>query len=129
MMNNLTIEYACHFKRSNKQKKLVAGKKPKPKHKLPGVTKMLALAHYYQKLLDDTVIVKDYAEIATFTGVSWARITQIMNLLFLAPDIQTAIIDGKVGEVRTEQKIRAIACLMCWEEQRKKALLICSMKS
>lgn len=37
-------------------------------------------------------MVKDYAELARLGMVSWARIIQIMNLLFLAPDIQDAIL-------------------------------------
>ena len=36
--------------------------------------------------------VKDYAELARLGHVSRARITQIMNLLLLAPDIQEEIL-------------------------------------
>ncbi|MFO0815066.1 MAG: hypothetical protein U0796_17760 [Gemmatales bacterium] len=39
-----------------------------------------------------TGVVKDYAELARLGMVSRARISQIMNLLLLAPDIQEAIL-------------------------------------
>ncbi|MHC5035455.1 MAG: hypothetical protein ACYTFZ_10505 [Planctomycetota bacterium] len=51
----------------------------------------LALANSFQSLLD-TAVVNSRAEPARPTGLSRARVTQIMNLLLLAPAIQEAIL-------------------------------------
>ncbi len=50
-----------------------------------------ALAHHIQELLD-TGQVRDLAEVARRGHVTRARVTQIMNLLLLAPDIQEEIL-------------------------------------
>ena len=49
---------------------------------------MLALAHRFDRLLQDGVVA-DQADLARLGHVSRARVTQIMNLLQLAPDIQS----------------------------------------
>ena len=65
---------------------------PKPKvsrapAKLPHITKLMALAMRLEHLLA-TGQVKDQAEIARPAGITRARVTQIINLTQLAPDIQ-----------------------------------------
>ena len=47
---------------------------------------LLALAHKFQRMLD-SVELKSMAELAHLGRVSRARITQIMDLLMLAPDM------------------------------------------
>jgi len=51
----------------------------------------LARAHRLQKLLDDGKA-KSRREIAKLAGVTPARVTQLLDLLFLAPDIQAEIL-------------------------------------
>jgi hypothetical protein len=58
---------------------------------IPRITRLLALAHHIQELLD-TGQVKDLAEVARRGHITRARMTQIMNLLLLAPDIQEEIL-------------------------------------
>ena len=70
---------------------------PKPKKssapaKLPHITKLMALAIRLEHLLA-TGQVKDQAEIARTAGITRARVTQIINLTQLAPDIQEAILN------------------------------------
>ena len=65
---------------------------------------------------------KDYAELARLGQVSRARITQIMNLLNLAPDIQEAILFLR-GEESAEQSlretsIRTLSAEVIWSRQR-----------
>jgi len=63
-----------------------------PAHpRLPTDTRLLALAHHFDGLLREGVV-RDHAELAALAHVSRARITQIMNLLLLAPDIQEDIL-------------------------------------
>jgi hypothetical protein len=52
---------------------------------------LLALAHRLERLVR-TGVVKDYAEAARLGHVTRARISQIMSLLYLAPDIQETIL-------------------------------------
>lgn len=66
--------------------------------------------------------VKDQAEIARTAGITRARVTQIINLTQLAPDIQEAILDlepttDHVPRFR-EREVRTIAITPNWEKQR-----------
>jgi len=66
--------------------------------------------------------VRDYAELARLGHVTRARLTQIMNLLNLAPDIQEEILllpavthgDDPVRE----RGLRAMAAVLDWGKQR-----------
>jgi hypothetical protein len=53
---------------------------------LPRITRLLALAVRFEGLLQDGTV-RDYAELARLGGVSRARITQIMSLRSLAPEL------------------------------------------
>ena len=55
---------------------------------VPKITRLLVLGHHFERLVRDGVV-KDYAEIARLTR---ARVTQIVNLTLLAPEIQEAIL-------------------------------------
>jgi hypothetical protein len=67
--------------------------------------------------------VADYAELARIGHVSRARITQIMNLLMLTPNIQEAILflppveQGR--DPLKEWQVRPIAAEMNWGKQRR----------
>jgi hypothetical protein len=58
---------------------------------VPRVARLLALAHRFEGLLRHDVI-DNQAALARLGHVSRARISQIMNLLHLAPDIQEEIL-------------------------------------
>jgi hypothetical protein len=59
--------------------------------RVPRIARLLALAHKFEGLLRQG-IVRDYVTLARLGHVSRARITQILNLLHLAPDIQEEIL-------------------------------------
>jgi hypothetical protein len=67
--------------------------------------------------------VTDYADIARLGHVTRARVTQIMNLLHLAPDIQEAILHlPRTEQGRdpiTERDLRPIAAVIDWRKQRR----------
>ena len=48
------------------------------------VARQLALAYHVERLIEDGVL-KDYAEAARVLGITRARMTQVTNLLNLAP--------------------------------------------
>jgi hypothetical protein len=66
----------------------------RPRGRIPRVARLLALAHHFEELLA-TDAVETQAELAELAKLTPARVTQIMNLLSLAPDIQEASTTGK----------------------------------
>ena len=59
--------------------------------RVPRITRLMALAIHLQKLIDNRAV-RDYAEIARLASLTRARVTQIMNLTLLAPEIQEKIL-------------------------------------
>jgi hypothetical protein len=88
---------------------------------VPRITRLLALAVKFEGLLQQGVV-KDYAELARLGQVSRARVTQIMNLLSLAPDIQQQILswsrEGRGGQSVRETSVRALSSEVMWNRQR-----------
>ena len=93
-----------------------------PPGRLPRVTRLMALAIRFEHLLA-TGAVGDQTELAELGHVTRARVTQIMNLLHLAPDIQEAILFlPRVTAGRApiaERHIRHIAAVPDWARQRR----------
>jgi hypothetical protein len=67
--------------------------------------------------------IQDYADLARLGYVTRARITQIMNLLNLAPDIQEDILfhpnTMKGRDPILEKDLRPVAAVPHWSRQRK----------
>jgi hypothetical protein len=88
--------------------------------RVPRIARLMALAIHFQDLIDRGVI-RDYAELARLGYVSRARITQIMNLLNLAPDIQQGILgwnSDEGGTPTSEHAARRVAAHIFWVDQR-----------
>jgi len=87
----------------------------------PRITRLMALAVKFEGLIQQGVV-KDYAELARLGQVSRARITQIMNLLNLAPDIQEAILlmtgEGSAEQSLWETSVRTLSAEVIWSRQR-----------
>ena len=66
---------------------------------------------------------RDWAQAARLVGVTRARMTQVANLLLLAPDIQKAILElppTSNGRDRVnERDLRRIVRIMDWAEQHR----------
>ena len=94
-----------------------------PPQRIPRVSRLMALAIHFDRLIRQG-IVRDYADLARFGGVSRARITQIMNLLNLSPEIQEVLLfmSGTAIEQNaiTEREMRAVVAEVDWERQRRK---------
>jgi hypothetical protein len=90
---------------------------------MPRVARLLALAHHFQELLA-TDAVENQAELAELAKLTPARVTQIMNLQSLAPDIQEEIFFlPPVTEGRpaiTERHLRQVLKSVVWSEQRER---------
>ena len=116
------MEFTMHFERKPRgKKKLVAGEKPEPVGHVPRVARVLALAHHFDALIEHG-LVKDYAEIARLSHLTRARVTQIMYLKYLAPDIQEQLIELPMQHGRdllSENDVRRIAMEPDWATQRR----------
>ena len=81
------------------------------------IAMLVALAHRFEQLLR-AGDVKDYAELARLGHVTRARVTQIMSLLSLAPDIQEHLLWQSAGCAISERDLRPIAAEARWDRQR-----------
>ena len=87
--------------------------------RIPRVTRLMALAIKFQEMVDRGEV-HDYADLARLGYVTRARLTQIMNLLLLAPDIQEGILLNAEQRHRVhEHALRSIASCPFWYDQRK----------
>ena len=59
--------------------------------RVPRIARLMALALRFEQLVRSGAV-RDYAELARFGQASRARLTQIMSLLHLAPDLQEKIL-------------------------------------
>jgi hypothetical protein len=83
---------------------------------IPRVTQLLALAHRIDRMIRAGQI-RDWAEASRLAGVTRARMTQIANLLLLAPEIQEALLGGH--GLPTERQIRPVLRHPDWEWQKR----------
>jgi hypothetical protein len=89
--------------------------------RVPRVARLMALAIRFDQLLRDGVVANQ-TELARLAHVTQPRMTQIMNLLHLAPDIQEAVLslprtfDGR--DALNERALRPIASMQSWRMQR-----------
>jgi len=124
MTRPLKVTKAVHFRSMRKgRKELREGvEEPLPTlGSVPRVSRLLALALHMDDLRRQGEVT-DYAELARLAMVTRARMTQIMSLLLLAPDIQEEILflprsDGGLDPIR-EKAVRPIASVPDWRKQR-----------
>lgn len=124
MSSPLTIHRKVHFKNGSRRRKYLSeGELPaKPPAGVPRVSRLMALAIRFDQLIRDSVVA-DQAELARLGHVTRARLTQIMNLLNLAPDIQEKILflspleRGRCSV--SERQLRPIAAEVDWGRQRR----------
>jgi len=94
-----------------------------PPPRIPRITRLMALAIKFQDMIDRGEV-KDYADLARLGFVTRARVTQIMNLTLLAPDIQEVILFHLHGVLRpeglSERELRGVGNNECWSTQRRR---------
>ena len=106
--------------------KFVPAPKPAPGRAAPKVARsrkpngpsrtarMLALAHHIEDLIEKGAI-PDYATAAAALGVTRARVTQVMSLLLLAPEIQERIVMREIAV--SERGLRRVSAEPEWGKQ------------
>ena len=124
-MNEHTVTKKVHFRTGRRSRKaLYGGEAATPTNvgRIPRVSRLMALAIRFEQLLRDGTVA-DQAELARLGNVTRARVTQIMNLLHLAPDIQEALLFlPRVERGRdpvTERELRAVVAEAEWGRQRR----------
>ena len=90
--------------------------------RIPRISRYMALAIHFEDLIQQGVVT-DYADLARLGHVTRARVTQIMNLRLLAPEIQEQLLfmETTVDPVELIQLkwLQAVATDFNWEVQRK----------
>ena len=79
---------------------------------------MLALAHHVERLIEAGDIAS-YAGAARALGLTRARLTQVTNLLLLAPEIQERVLKGELRA--TERALRSVVREAEWNTQGRTA--------
>jgi hypothetical protein len=95
---------------------------PCPAGRVPRVARLLALAFRFEQKVRSGVLAS-YVELAKLGHISRARISQIMNLVNLAPDIQEAILFLPRTEHGRDpihlRLLQPIAAAFDWRKQRR----------
>ena len=121
-----TVVRPIHFVRRGKCTKAVSAPDAAPKvlpSRVPRVARLMALAIHFDGMLRKGVVA-DQSELADICNVTQPRMTQIMNLLHLAPDIQEQILflppvaSGR--DAVAERHLRELAAETAWTSQRDK---------
>jgi hypothetical protein len=93
-----------------------------PAGRIPRIARLMVLAIRGEKLIRDGVVA-DQSELARFGHITTARMTQIMSLLNLAPDLQEQILllpsTDRGRDAVKETEIRPIATTLDWRKQRR----------
>ncbi len=127
MPDGATVTFKIHLTRGPKtRRELKEGDAPPkltpPEGRTPHISKLMALAIKFERLLM-TGAVRNQTDLARAGHVTSARVSQIMNLNHLAPDIQEAILFlPRVTQGRckiSEQLLRPLTCMPDWTHQRR----------
>ena len=128
MTTLLTREWDIHFRRRGRgtPKELHTNQEteeaaPQPV-RLARVARIMALALRFETLLRNGAVA-NYAELARLGHVSSARISQILNLLHLAPDLQEELLfltrEGRGRDPIHLARLQPIAAQFDWSRQRR----------
>ena len=126
MNGTMTIEVPVHFQHigrgGRKSLRPGAATTPLPPGRVPRVARLMALALRFDDLIRSEQIAT-YSEVATLGQVTRARVSQIMSLLCLAPDIQEALLflpptlHGR--DPITLADVLPLAAVFDWRKQRR----------
>jgi len=118
------IEYTVTLRRAvrrSRQRQANEAAETRLNPALPRITRLMALAIKLEDIMCGPQAL-ERSDIAQLGRVSRSRITQILNLLLLAPDLQERLLfltpASKGREPICEKKIRQLAYEYDWELQR-----------
>ncbi|TWT45033.1 hypothetical protein RAS1_14540 [Phycisphaerae bacterium RAS1] len=95
-------------------------KPPVPAGRVPRISRLMALAIHFDRLIREGKVA-DLSDLARLAHVTQPRMTQIMNLNHLAPDIQEQLLFlplvTRGRDAIHERLVRSIAAVVDWREQ------------
>ncbi len=103
--------------RRGRQKRFVAKQPPELAKRPAKVALQLALAHRIQRAIE-TGEIRDQAKAAKLLGLTRARVSQLMDLTLLAPDIQEQLLNGDATGL-SERALRSVSAIGDWNGQRR----------
>ena len=104
--------------RNGGQRRSTAEPKLPDPPRVPRIARLMALAVKFQDMVDRGEV-RDYADLARLGFVTRARLTQIMNLMLLAPDIQERLLDVALRQpFASERHLRPVIRNLDWSAQR-----------
>ena len=122
MNNNTAVEIRFSLHQPLDPRQELNASAPLVSGTLPRVTQVLALALHFKDMIDRGEA-KDYADLARLGCVTRERISHIMKLVWLAPEIQQEIlylVPSPMGRYPIpETAIRRIANVLSWADQRR----------
>jgi hypothetical protein len=121
---NRQVTYALDFRAGGPSDGKNETLSPLLPESVPRIARLMALAIRFDGLLRDQTI-QDYAGLARRGRVTRARMTQIMKLLDLAPDIQEQILFLPFIKGLNERNLRPVVSRIDWHDQRRLFNKIC----
>jgi hypothetical protein len=111
-------------RRPNRSRAMVAAPEAPasvPTARIPRISRLMALAIHFDRLIREGKV-RDQSELARLVHVTQPRMTQIMNLNHLAPDIQEGLLFlpsvGRGRETLRERMLRLVVAERTWSAQR-----------
>lgn len=124
MNGQLTVTRQFHVaRRQHGRKQLRGGEVPAvPAGRVPRIARLMALAIRCARLIQDATVANQ-SELARFGQITTSRMTQIMSLLNLAPDLQEQVLflprTERGRDAVKETDVRPIAATLDWRKQRR----------
>ncbi len=121
-MSGLTVRYKARLGQpracSSGNGKVVPKKPASPPKDAPNgicpAARLLVLAHYVERAVVDGTC-ENYSVAAERLGFSQPRLAQILDLLFLSPDVQQRLLSGEL--YISDHKLRDVLRSLDWQEQ------------
>jgi hypothetical protein len=121
----ITIKKKIHFTRGRSGCRQIATEQPAIEAVQPGrvprISKLMALAIRFDRLIRERKVA-DQSELARISHITQPRMTQIINLTHLAPDIQEELLflpAVMLGRAPIHEKVlRPLTAEIGWERQR-----------
>lgn len=122
----ITVKRNIHFVRRARGRRTIV-EKPQARAavdpgRVPRVSRLMALAIHFDRLICEGKV-RDQSELARLAHVTQPRMTQIMNLKHLAPDIQEELLFlHRATQGRDsihERMLRPVAAEIDWSPQRR----------
>jgi hypothetical protein len=122
----ITVKKQVFFSRGSRGRRRIEDDPPAsqtvPPGRVPRVSRVMGLAIQFDDLLRSGTV-SDTIELARLTKVTQPRITQVLNLLHLAPDIQEELLFlPLVAQGRdpiNEKQLRPLCGQVSWRTQRR----------